>query len=262
MDKRSLIASLAQNDEDVAVLRSFLDKEQARSTKNIPTFTKFLTPAQAGMCENLARKLKITDYTFFGIDDEAERKICIFAPDYMDADMLKEEALVLIRCTKSPKDTLTHRDYLGSLIGLGIVRETVGDIFVHERGADIVVLPEIKEFILIHFSRAGRKEISVEVITHSEIDTGLSQGVIKTGSISSLRADCVIAEIWGMSRTLSKEAIDQGRFILNGYECKKPDKEIAEGDKLNLRGKGKAHFLEITGTSKKGKLRYKAEKFG
>ena len=61
---------------------------------------------------------------------------------------------------------------------------------------------------------------------NSEIDTGLSQGVIKTGSISSLRADCVIAEIWGMSRTLSKEAIDQGRFILNGYECKKPDKEI------------------------------------
>ena len=176
----------------------------------------------------------------FGIDEEAERKICIFAPDYLEVDDLKEESLVLIRCTKSPKDSLTHRDYLGSLMGLGIVRETVGDIFVHENGADIVVLPEIKDFILTHFSRAGRKEISVEVITHSEINTGLSQGVIKTGSISSLRADCVIAEIWGMSRTLSKEAIDQGRFILNGYECKKPDKEIAEGDKLNLRGKGKA----------------------
>lgn len=58
-----------------------------------------------------------------------------------------------------------------------------------------------------------------------------------------------------------KEAIESGRFLLNGYECKKPDREIEEGDKLNLKGRGKAHFLSLTGTSKKGKLRFSAEKF-
>lgn len=261
MDKKAVIASLAANAEDEAVLRSFLDKEQARTAKNILTATKFLTAAQRALCESLIRKLHITDCVFYGIGDDAERRICVFLPGYLSFDDIKEETLTLIRCQKSDRDSLSHRDYLGSLMGLGITRETVGDIYVHGKGADIVVLPEISEFIMTHFAKAGRKEISVSVITHSEIDTELSQGVIKTGSISSLRADCVVAEIWGMSRANAKEAIESGRFLLNGYECKKPDREIEEGDKLNLKGRGKAHFLSLTGTSKKGKLRFSAEKF-
>lgn len=261
MDKKTLIASLAQNSEDEAVLRSFLDKEQARTLKNIPTSTKFLTAAQRNLCESLAKRMHISDYVFYGIGEDAERRVCVFLPDYLDFESVKEETLTLVRCTKSDRDSLSHRDYLGSLMGLGIVREAVGDIYVHKSGADIVVLPEIGEFILTHFSKAGRKEISVNTITHSEIDIGLSQGVIKNGSVSSLRADCIVSEIWGMSRADAKETIESGRFLLNGCECKKPDREINEGDKLNVKGRGKAHFLSVTGTSKKGRLRFSAEKF-
>lgn len=99
---------------------------------------------------------------FWGGYEDAERGIYLFYPDYMDEESARLSApLALLRAHKSRSDTLTHRDYLGALMGLQIDRSVVGDILVHDEGADIIVLEDVAEFILMNFGKAGRKNLSL-----------------------------------------------------------------------------------------------------
>ena len=240
--------------EEQLVVANFLDKAALSGGKNIPTATKFLTPAQQALLAPIAKGEKISNYGFYGISDDAERKIAVFYPDYTDFDSVKEDFVALLRCTKSPQDTLSHRDYLGSLLGLGLDRPVIGDIFVHETGADIVVLREILSFLLTNYNKAGRKSLELAEIDPSLLISGQSAGVEVRQTLSSLRLDCVVSGLWKLSRTASEEAIESGKVLLNGLECKKCDRLIKEGDKLNIRGKGKCVFLSQSGTSRKGKI--------
>lgn len=260
MDSQSVIKFLAQSEEDIFLLRHFLDKEKQRTNKNIWVSTKFLNPLQRDLCERLAQTLKISGFGFFGGVEQAERKIAVFYPEYLDFDSVKEKAAVALRCKKSSRDSLAHKDYLGALMGMGIVRESIGDIFVHEYGADLVVVPEIKDFLLLNFNKAGRKELSIFEIGFDEIIAEKKDTELKTMSVSSLRLDCISGAVWNLSRGSASEYIQGGKVFLNGYECKKPDKEVGLNDKISIRGKGKAVFKTIEGTSKKGKLRITIEK--
>ena len=129
---------------------------------------------------------------FWGGYEDAERGIYLFYPDYMDAESAKLSApLALLRARKRREDTLTHRDYLGSLMGLQIDRSVVGDILVHEEGADIIVLEDMAEFILMHFAKAGRKQLSLtredlSDLKHAAVEENGDRfgGVAQTGQCS------------------------------------------------------------------------------
>ena len=93
--------------------------------------------------------------------------------------------LALLRARKRREDTLTHRDYLGSLMGLQIDRSVVGDILVHEEGADIIVLEDMAEFILMHFAKAGRKQLSLTREDLSDLKHAAVEEKRGTGSVAS-----------------------------------------------------------------------------
>lgn len=247
--------------DDKIILANFLDKAKLCAAKNIATATKFLTPAQQTLCADLARGEKLNNYGFYGVADDAERKIAVFYPDYTDFDGAKGDFIALLRCTKSPQDTLTHRDYLGSLLGLGLERPVIGDIFVHDTGADVAVLREILPFLLTSYEKAGRKTLSVAEIAPEHLHMSQSQGEEVRQTLSSLRLDCVVSGLWKLSRSAAEAVIAGGQVLINGLECKKCDKLLKEGDKINLKGKGKCIFVSQVGMSKKGKLVGVFEKF-
>lgn len=119
----------------------------------------------------------------------------------MDAESAKLSApLALLRARKRREDTLTHRDYLGSLMGLQIDRSVVGDILVHEEGADIIVLEDMAEFILMHFAKAGRKQLSLTREDLSDLKHAAVEEKRGTGSVASPRLDSVAALIFGLPR--------------------------------------------------------------
>jgi RNA-binding protein YlmH len=189
---------------------------------------------------------------------EAERVICVFMPDYP----VSHDLFRFIRAGKAKQDTLTHRDYLGSLMGLGIKRDCIGDIFVHEGGADIVVLTEIAEFLMLEYKKAGRKQLTLRYISSDEIITGANDFTVITATVSSMRLDAIAGTIFKLSRSDSAELIKKGRILLNSTECLRPDKTVDEGDKITVRGKGKAEIVGIAGKTKKDRIRVEIKIFG
>ena len=138
---------------------------------------------------------------------------------------------------------------------LGLVREKIGDIFVFEDGADIVVLNEIKKYILenlvglTRFSKSKIEELDISQIRKPNIN--LKETRI---TVAALRLDCIVSEIANMSRTSAAELISEQKVYVN-YELElRNSKEIIKDDIIVVRGKGKFKIKEIIGETKKGKI--------
>ena len=155
---------------------------------------------------------------------------------------------------------LTHRDYLGSLLALGLDREVTGDILVRgpdEKtggGADIIVEEGVAEFIELNYGKAGRTNLTVEILPIDALDTGLVNIVEKRDTVASLRLDNVVSSAFAVSRSKAAEAIRRGIVSVNSVECLKVDQMIEEGDRVTLRGKGKIALAEVGGRSRKDRI--------
>ena len=127
---RSNIEKIAKTPEDRVLLAKLWDKIDGGMRKNIPANTGFLSPRELEMANYLFGQVEGL-HTFGGYPD-AERKMLVFLPDYLEEDALYSEdsPIVCLRATFYEGDTPTHRDFLGALMGAGIARETVGDICV------------------------------------------------------------------------------------------------------------------------------------
>ena len=110
-------------------------------------------------------------HRFEGGYPEAERQVCVFLPDWLEPeDELPEPyGLAALRAVWYEGDTLGHRDILGALMGLGIRRETVGDLLVSEHSCDILLLPEILPYLRENFTQAGRVKLKLSEISLSEL---------------------------------------------------------------------------------------------
>ena len=164
---------------------------------------------------------------FWGGYEDAERGIYLFYPDYMDEESARLSApLALLRAHKSRSDTLTHRDYLGALMGLQIDRSVVGDILVHDEGADIIVLEDVAEFILMNFGKAGRKNLSLTREELSDLRQAVTEEKRGTGSVASPRLDSIASLISDLPRRRTR--IEKGLVFVNNAPCLKPGDQIAE----------------------------------
>ena len=129
MDKAAVIARVASDPADRLLLARVLDQYEKAERRGIPAATVFLSPREQAMAQALLNTLGVrSGYVFDGGYEGAERKLLAFLPDWAE-DAAGE--LAFFRAAFRDKDAvLTHRDILGSLMGLGITRERVGDILV------------------------------------------------------------------------------------------------------------------------------------
>lgn len=238
--------------EDELLIATIEDKIRQCQDQNIVTNTGFLDGRQ---CALVLQTFKGVRYTLWGGFDDAERRVMVILPDYVEALNDDYDPLALIR-VKAPKAArpLDHRDYLGSLVGLKISRDVIGDIIVSPNGADIVVLKSIAEFLLANYSQAGHTPLECEILPIDQIDIGVPTIKEKKDTVASLRLDNVVAAIFNFSRTKAQEAVKSGLVYLNNQQCLKPDKDVAEGDKVVLRGRGKAILKEVGGHTKKNRI--------
>jgi RNA-binding protein YlmH len=146
-------------------------------------------------------------------------------------------------------------------MSLGVKREFVGDILVRPEGADIVILKEIKEFLMMNYGRAGHTSFSLEEVPLAEILLPEQKVRYKSDTVASLRLDNVISSAFGGSRTTAASAIKGGLVFINYLQTEKPDQPVREGDILVLRGKGKAVLEEIGGKSRKDRVYIKIKIF-
>lgn len=253
MDRKN-IDKIAQNGEDKLLLAKLWDKINTGMQKNIPAHTGFLSP----------RELEMSRYLFgqpdglhsFGGYGDAERKMLIYLPEYLEEESLYREdsPCVCLRADFYENDSLSHRDFLGALMGAGIRRETVGDICVGKGSCDFFVTEEIAPYILQNFTSAGRVKLRLQQIPLTEAN--LPEPEIKEirDTMASLRLDSVISSGFRIGRSLAAQYITGGKAAMDGLPCEKPDKPVAEGSKISVRGLGKIKLHAIGGKTKKDRI--------
>lgn len=251
---RSNIEKIAQNGEDKMLLAKIWDKITTGIRKNIPANTGFLSLREQEMCRYLFGDEP--GLSFFGGYADSERNMLVFLPDYLDESYLLSEdsPIVCIEASFFEKDTLSHRDFLGALMGAGISRETVGDISTQTGRCNFFVTAEIAPYILRDFSSAGRTAVHLSQIPLDEVTIAEPETKEIRDTVSSLRLDSIISSGFRIGRSLACDYIRAGRAAINGLPCEKPDKLISEGAKISVRGLGKIKLRTINGETKKGRI--------
>ena len=218
----------------------------------ILTHSSFLDVRQSTMLENLFQGSK---HILYGGYEDAERRIMVFLPDYLDEIPEDDNPLEILRVSHAKGGKpLAHKDYLGSILGLGVDRNVTGDILVREAEADIVILKSMEDFFLTNYNQAGRTSLSVQALPISEINLGEIHVTEKRGTVASLRLDNLVSEGFNISRSKAQEAVKSGLVYVNNLQDTKSDRLVSEGDKIVLRGCGKIILKEIGNETRKGRL--------
>lgn len=251
---RNNIEKIAHTPEDRMLLAKVWDKINAGLRKSIPANTCFLSP----------RELEMTRYLFgdleglysFGGYAEAERKMLIYLPEYLEEASLYDDdsPLACLRAAFYEGDTPNHRDFLGALMGAGIGRETVGDICVGKGSCDFFVTAEIAPYILQSFTSAGRARLHLSRIPLSEVTIREPEVRQIRDTLASLRLDSVISSGFRIGRSLAAQHVTAGKAAINGLPCEKPDKAVSEGMIISVRGLGKIRIHSVNGQTKKGRI--------
>ena len=263
MNKTELLNKFAKHPEERVALARALDQLERAQNRSIPCATQFLSPAQRAALEPLIAAVGHPRHLFCGGYEGAERTICVFLPDWQEAeDWDAAEELAAVECAYPPTGAdLTHRDLLGGLMGIGLVRERVGDILVGERAAQIVCLKEAAPIILSQFDQAGRYRLKLREISLAELSPAPAQVKLIHDTVAALRLDAVLASGFSLARGKAAEAVAAGRVSLNHRECLKPDRPVGEGDVLICRGLGKCVLKAVGGQSRKGRVIIEIERY-
>ena len=262
MNKTELLQRLARDGEERLLLARALDKLELARDRGAPAHTGFLSPHERALIENgLIPAAGWPRHLFSGGWPGAERTVCAFLPDWQEEDAwLASSPLRALRCTWSGA-ALTHRDFLGAVLGLGLDREKVGDLLVGEGSCDVLVLEDVADFLLFHLDQAGRAHLKVSAIPLEEVNAPEVRVKAVRDTVSSLRLDAVAASGFSLARGKAAGLIASGKVQLNHQECLKPDRPVAQGDTISCRGLGKCVVKEVGGPSKKGRIMIELERY-
>jgi len=253
MDKRLVLDRAASSGEERLLLGRVWDKYEQCRLKNVPAATAFLSPQEQAAARRLLQAIGVSEgFLFFGGYEGAERCQLHFLPEW--AWEAEEGCVRAIRCRWHHSGELTHRDFLGSLMGMGITRESVGDILVSQGSADVLVSGGVADFLLQSWESAGRVHLQTEEIQLSHLHIPVAATKTIRDTVPSLRLDSVVSSAFSLSRGKAAEAIEGGRVQLNWTVCQKCAAEVAQGDTISLRGLGKCTVDEIGSQTKKGRI--------
>ena len=251
---RSNIEKIAKTPDDRVFLAKIWDKINAGIRKNIPANTCFLSLREQELCKYLFGQVEGL-FRFGGYAD-AERRMLVFLPEYLDEGFLQEAdaPLVCLRANFYEGDSPTHRDFLGALLGTGIGRETVGDICVGSSSCDFFVTAEIAPYIEQNFMSAGRTKLHLSRISLADVSIPELETKEIRDTLASLRLDSVVSAGFRIGRSAAVQYIAAGKAAIDGLPCEKPDKPVSEGAKISVRGLGKIKLESVNGQTKKGRI--------
>ena len=190
MNKTELLGKLSADPEERLLLARALDKLELCRTRNIPAHTQFLSLTEQAAAERLIAASGHPAHFFWGGFGDAERKLCVFLPDWMSPEDWRLDAdcpLSAVRIACPPGCGLTHRDYLGSILGLGITREKVGDLLVGEEGCQAVLLRELEHVLLSQLDQVGRQRVRVSPMAPADLTPPVRQVKQIRDTVATLR---------------------------------------------------------------------------
>jgi len=236
------------------------------SSRQTATFTDFYDPVkgdaflkalgQSSQPSKSSGKVNDVRILAFGGAEDCERRMIGFFPDFFDEEGEDDFPIDCLQISYNKKfnQAPRHQDYLGSLLGLGIVRERIGDILLSDEGfANVFVVRELSGYICGQLEKVGRVSVKVEKVLLAQSANVEKQE--KMINVASLRVDAVVSAIFKLSRGRASDLIAGEKVLVNWSIVKDGSKLIKPGDMLTLRGHGRAQIGEVAGTTKKDRLR-------
>ena len=228
--------------------------ERAYSTSRY-IYTDFMDLAGQSIFHSLEQELRYSGTEIFGGADGCERCVIRFGNEEM-CGYVEDFPIVILKVAPVMKkfaEELTHRDFLGSLMGLGIEREKIGDIIVKEKEAYVFAKEEISGYIAEN----------LDYVKHTHVKTGICETLPDEAKpcfkevrliVSSNRLDAVISGLYKLSRDASLNLIRSGKVYINGIETTSNAKRLNSRDVISVRGYGKFIFDDEGGKTKKDRL--------
>lgn len=247
LPKEKLLKGI-ENREEITRL---LDKaEQAIKTWEVAV-TDFFAPPVLAEVQQLFGRLTEIEFISWGGYPQAERQRLGIARSEIPLDVSQIPVAVLDIAGNFLFDPATHRDFLGAILGTGIVRDKVGDLIVlGERGAQVIVVPEMVEFLTTSLLQVRSVSVKTQQIDLSELKIRPPQKKELTTVEASLRLDAIASAGFGISRSKMTETIAAGNVRVNWKEITQPSYNVQAGDLIVLRGKGRLEVGEISVTKK------------
>lgn len=265
MNKKELLDRCARDGAERILLARALDKLELARSRGLPTHTAFLSPGEQASVTDLLNGVGRPRHLFWGGYPDSERNICLFPANWQEEDSVltdSEGPLAALEAKFPESAALTHRDILGSLMGLGLSREALGDILLPRPGlCQVVALRGAAPILLSQWEGAGRYKTHLTEIPLDALTPRPPQVRTIRDTVATPRLDAVAAAGFSLSRSKAAGLISAGRVALNHRECLKADRTVNEGDVLTCRGLGKCVVKEVPGQSKKGRTMLVIERY-
>lgn len=263
---------------DFSYLFSRADDLLNASNKGYLACTPFLTPGEHRMLtEKLIREGLNDRFFSFGGYDDAERNCVFFVPDFYQSfvEITDSKDALIQYCTEDVREKigaakicgsgykkLTHRDYLGALLNMGIDRDTLGDICPLDDYSCVIFLQKgVLDFLLTNLEKIGADKVKITDYGDLSNFTYQKKTVPLSDTVASPRLDSVVSALTRESREKAKNLILSELVELNYLPCVKTDMKVDAGDTISVRGYGKFSVKDISDQTKKGRLWLRAEKY-
>lgn len=219
-----------------------------------PEVTGFLDPHQQRVAEKVLHCFRELKFAVWGGYPEAERARLLLYPAPLQAGV-DRVPLSFLEITPGSNDfNLSHRDYLGAVLSLGLRREKVGDLLLTEEGsAQLIISPEMSAYLQAQLTSVGRAPVKLREITPRELAPAASCAREIRATVASLRLDAVASAGFGLSRSKLAQAVRAGQVKLNWQSVKSPSAPVKAGDCLSLAGRGRLEVAAVLGESRKGR---------
>lgn len=213
-------------------------------------FTGFMDLRQAAIAQRLAARTEAGILFYGGFPDAERTMMGAFAPD--ETPVVEAFPIVPVTVAFRQEDAVGHRDLLGSLLGLGLSREAVGDLLLEKGRAVCFLTPAAAELALGELQKAGKWGLRVTCGFVGELPEKKFERL--PVNVSALRLDCVVAALTKLSREKAQQMIRAQLVCVDGVTVQEPARQIAQGNILSLRGYGKFVFDSTLRTTKKDRL--------
>ena len=222
-------------------------------------YTEFLNPYELKNAISVLNSIDDISYSVYGGYEKAERKLIYIYPFYLVEEDINKPIKAIKISGNFKFRKISHRDYLGSLLGLGIKREKIGDILIHENFCQVVVCEDICDYIVLNLDKVGKNTVNIEEIDLSELIYSESEYKEVNFTVSSNRLDSIISGVYNMSRQESSNYINSEKVFVDYEKIISVSKEIKENSLISVRGKGRFIVSQIGDYTKKGRLKLKAK---
>ena len=251
------------NREEQILIKRFHDLADAAYNRGITTFSDYLNLNEISHLNTILKDISYVKVVLNGGYPLAERLIAAFVPDaFLTEGEQPDYPVTILQISPLNQkfaEKLTHRDFLGAILNLGIDRTKIGDILVKESAAYIFVHNSMKEFLKRELTRIKHTSIKIEETT--EIEEISPEFLHMEGSVSSERIDAVIAFAFSASRSALSGLAAAEKVFLNGKVCYSNSQPLKQGDIVSVRGFGKFVYGGMISTTKKGRCYIVLDKY-